>query len=177
MQTIGMSPAAVEALTRMGQLLIQMQVLEKLVSLSLTFPLRDVGVKTLDALFTAEAKNKKATIGRLIVALKSRVDLDDDFATMLDRFLDYRNTFVHDLDRMGGFEWQLEGGIARMHDFLDTLSTDTEFITKAFTSLLVEWSSAVGVHPEGTQSVRDILGDLDGIATTVFFTKPANEPP
>ncbi|MCO5152573.1 MULTISPECIES: hypothetical protein [unclassified Shinella] len=177
MQTVAMSPAAVEALTRMGQMLIQMQVLEKLVSLSLTFPLRDVGVKTLDALFAAEAKNKKATIGRLIVALKSRVDLDDDFATMLDRFLDYRNTFVHDLDRMGGFDWQSDSGIARMHDFLDTLASDTEFISKAFTSLLVEWTSANGVHPEGTQSVRDILGDLDGIATSIFFPKPVKGTP
>jgi hypothetical protein len=91
---------------------------------------------------------------------------------VLEAYLKDRNTLIHDLTRMGGFDYKSKEGLERMERFVGNLNQNYEVVTKVFTSLLWEWADQVGMN-EGMdrERVKRMLGDLDGIADHVFFSK------
>jgi hypothetical protein len=159
-------------LQTIGVLILVTQTTERLINSALTLCLADGELITAETLAKDKATYRKATLGRLIKVIKERTDLSEDFDQVLTAFLDDRNTLIHDLQRMGGFDQRSEESLDRMERFLANLNSNMEVVTKVFMSLLFEWSGQVGLAGDiDREKIRRVLGELDGIAGHVFYAK------
>lgn len=157
---------------QIGALIITMQTTERLIHTTLSYALPSAGgYNSLDDLLSEVRKNEGATLGRLIAKLKQRVELADDFEDVLRAFLKDRNALVHDLQRVPGFDLSSREGRAVAGAFLANLAENHLVVMKVFVSLLSDWSSQMGFRHEHEERVRSMLGELDGIASQVFFAK------
>ena len=155
-----------------GSLVVGMQVTEGLINTVLQLALSEGDAVTLEGLTKDQERFRKATLGRLIKAIKERSSISPDFDQVLEAYLKDRNTLIHDLSRMGGFDYMSKEGLERMERFVGNLNQNYEVVTKVFMSLLWEWADQVGMN-EGMdrERVKRTLGELDGIANQVFFAK------
>jgi hypothetical protein len=62
------------------------------------------------------------TVGYLLHELKMRVAIDDTFEEVLSKFLQVRNTIVHDVDEIPGWSFDNKVGISVAHSFLRRFS-------------------------------------------------------
>lgn len=155
-----------------GFLVVGMQQTEDLINTSLQLALPDGQFLTLDGLMRDKKRLRKATLGRLITVMKQRTALSPDFEEVLEAYLEDRNILIHDLGRMGGFDYKSKEGLDRMERFLGNLNQNYEVVTKVFLSLLWEWSGQVGISADiDHERVKRVLGDLDGIADQVFLPR------
>ena len=53
---------------------------------------------------------RKKTIGYFLTELRKRADLHDQFDQKLRDFLDHRNTFIHNLHDVPGWNLETQGG-------------------------------------------------------------------
>jgi hypothetical protein len=155
-----------------GFLVVAMQVTEGVINTALQLALREGDAVTLESLTKDQERFRKATLGRLIKAIKERSSISSDFDQVLEAYLKDRNTLIHDLGRMGGFDYKSKEGLDRMERFVWNLNQNYEVVTKVFMSLLWEWSDQVGMNDGmDRERVKRALGDLDGIAGHVFYRK------
>lgn len=155
-----------------GLLVVGMQQTEDLINTCLQLALPDGDVLTLDGLMRDKKRLRKATLGRLITVMKQRSALSADFDDVLEAYLQDRNILIHDLRRMGGFDYKSREGLDRMERFVGNLNQNYEVVTKVFMSLLWEWSGQIGINVGMDHArVKRVLGDLDGIADHVFLPK------
>lgn len=155
-----------------GFLVVGMQGTEDLINTALQLALPEGESLTLDSLTKDRALLRKATLGRLIKVLKARSNISSDFEQVLEAYLEDRNTLIHDLQRMGGFDYKSKEGLDRMELFVGNLNQNYEVVTKVFLSLLWDWADINGMNVGlDHERVRRVLGDLDGIAGHVFLSK------
>lgn len=155
-----------------GFLVVAMQKTESLINTALQLALPAGDAVTVESFTKDQEGFRKATLGRLIKAIKERSAISPDFDQVLEAYLKDRNTLIHDLTRMGGFDYKSKEGLEHMARFVENLNQNYEVVTKVFTSLLWEWADQVGMN-EGMdrERVRLMLGELDGITEHVFFSK------
>lgn len=164
-------PVQTNTLSNIGAVLVAMQVAERIIAGALTLVLPPSQIRTLDDLTRESAANHRATIGALLKKLKQRVDLDEDFEEVLTAFLKDRNDLIHDMDRIPGFDLRSRPGLEVADRFLSNLMENTETVTRAFVSLMVDWCNQVGYEHGKDREILDYLGDFEHIARDVFFLK------
>jgi hypothetical protein len=98
-----------------------------------------------------------------------RVEIDDDFTDVLHEFLRDRNTLIHDVKRIPGFDLKTKAGLKIAQQFLANLNANADTVAKVFMSLILEWSKQVGIRNEHEERIRKFLGDLDSVAGDVFY--------
>ena len=91
----GYKPVQEDVLKTMGLAVIAGQSVEHLLSTCLTFPLHGETLQTADQVQTMLERRSRATLGQLLNALRTRVDLHPTFDDQLGRFLEYRNIITH----------------------------------------------------------------------------------
>ncbi|MER8709130.1 hypothetical protein NKH49_26920 [Mesorhizobium sp. M1088] len=160
-------------LATIGTLVIFMQTAERVIATTLSLALPESPIQSVDDLTKETEANDKATLGALIKKLNRRVELDDDFAEVLEAFLIDRNALIHDVHRIPGFGLKTNVELAETSKFLRNLVENSQTVTRVFISLLVEWGAQIGSSLSQDEQIREFLGDLDGIATSIFFAKPA----
>lgn len=150
-------------------LVVNMQMTEKLIAAALTYAIPESRIRSIEELSGAAERYSKQTLGKLVQQLKMRVEIDDDFIEVLHAFLQDRNTLIHDVKRIPGYDHKTKAGLKSAEQFLDHLHANMVTVTKVFMSLLLEWSSQVGIRTEHEGRIRKFLGDLDGVAGDVFY--------
>jgi hypothetical protein len=137
----GYKPVQDDVLKTMGLAVIAGQSVEHLLSTCLTFPLHGETLQTADQVQTMLERRSKATLGQLLNALRTRVDLHPTFDDQLGRFLEYRNIIAHRLhDMPGGFDVHSDEGRARLKDFLLQYMDDGHIVSMVLIGVLREWA-------------------------------------
>lgn len=160
-----------DVLASIGALVIHMQTTERVIASALTHALTDATARTVDQLTDEMKANNRATIGSLVRKLKQKVDVHEDFERLLESFLEDRNSLIHDIDRIPGFDLQSEAGIGSANSFLSKLLGKAEMVTKVFLAASQEWAEEVG-YPSGKDPfIHRYLGEYRGSARVVFRRK------
>jgi hypothetical protein len=87
---------------------------------------------TFEMLEVQGAKHQKSPLGHFLGELRKRVVVDPDFDDTLKQFLEDRNTFVHDLTRIPGYNLGTEEGLQAGIDFIIKLTAQAEHVRNVF---------------------------------------------
>lgn len=142
----GYKPVQDDVLKTLGLAVIGGQGVERLMSFCLTFPLHGEPLQTVQELQTLLERHSKSTLGRLLKALRKRVELHPTFDDKLDRFLEYRNVIAHRLhDVPGGFDLHSDEGRQRLKDFLLQYMDDGQTVSMVLLGVFQEWARLEGI--------------------------------
>lgn len=119
-------------------MLCQLQGAEEAMSLCLT-ALRCESAKTVEELTSLDENHRKATLGQLIKKMSETVNIEADFAAVLDRFLTKRNMFVHRRFLHADFHPDLSSDARRNAiQFVEDLRTDYLIVKGVFMRYVCE---------------------------------------
>lgn len=142
----GYKPVQDDVLKTLGLAVIAGQGVEQLLSRCLTFPLHGEPLQTVEQIQLLLERHSKATLGRLLKALRERVDLHPTFDDKLDRFLQHRNIIAHRLhDVPGGLVLHSDEGRGRLKAFLLQYMEDGHTVSMVFLGVLRGWASQEGI--------------------------------
>jgi hypothetical protein len=142
-------------LTSMGATLILLQATEKIIDLCMTFVFQKASLLTLEGLERQQKEERKKTIGYFLAELRKRADLDDKFDQMLRDFLDHRNTFIHRLDDVQGWDIDTPDGRQVAAQFISKLASLNGRVLFTFCGFLRAWQKQTGMDvpiPSGSES-------------------------
>jgi len=103
-----------------------------------------------------KADNK--TMGQLLNALRSKVEISHDFDAALKRTLEARNTFVHEFSHI--FNLKSESGIRKAVNFLIKSMDDLEEVSNTLRAAIVIFGREKGVFDDELESNWRKYGDL-----------------
>src|SRR5271156_2786636 len=107
---------------------------------------------------------RKQTLGDFVKRLKRRVKLEPKFKDDLYRFLNMRNTFVHNLSEAPGWDMEAPEGRVVARKFMTELAVRSITITAIFTTLFsVSAKDEYGgdLFKEGQEIEWQIVGILE----------------
>jgi hypothetical protein len=107
-------PSEEETFSCIGQLLLMTQDAERSIStlIGIIYP---KGQPSWDEI----EKLNKNTLGALITKLKERIEMNDAFVRLLEKFLKHRNMFIHNLKKQSWFDINSKDGRDRIWKFLE----------------------------------------------------------
>jgi hypothetical protein len=165
-----------DVLVRIGVALLQIQTAEKVIKLCMTFVLQKTSPLTLEALEAQQESERRSTLGYFLNELKKRADVHPDFAEVLASFLAMRNTFVHNLTDVPGWDMNTDEGSARAREFLNELLRVADHVLKVFIGLVRAWQREVGFDDALDHGyLKEIDASYTWLAAQIF--SPQGKPP
>lgn len=161
--------AVVEVLADVGVALLHIQLAESVIKKVLHFVLPAKPIKNTKGFMRAEEALTKQTLGTLAKILKERADLHPRFEVVMERFVEDRNTLVHHLDDIPGFNDRSKEGQAQARIWLAELVNTTDLVVKIFMALMVAYSEQLGNGPAAPDGIRDYIGEDVIEMVDVFF--------
>jgi hypothetical protein len=156
----GYKPVQDDVLKTLGLAVIAGQGVERLLSTCLTFPLNGETLQTEEQLQVLIERHSQATLGRLLKALRQRVDLHPTFDGQLDRFLQSRNVIAHRLhDVPGGLDLHSDEGRGKLKAFLLQYMDDSRSVSIVLLGVLREWAPQVGIDLPGDHHLNQWMLD------------------
>jgi hypothetical protein len=157
-----------EVFFRIGLALFITQATEQVMKMCLTYLFPDGGMNTVDIL--KKAQRRKHTLGQIVIELRKRVGIDDNFDAILDEFLDKRNTLIHRLEDVPDLSLYSAQGIQIARRFVDRVLVLNESVFNVFIALARVWQHEVNIKTP----VDHLFGDIDAYRAVVdglFFEK------
>ena len=133
-----------EILAHIGLAVLAAQTVETLLRLCMTVVFQKNSPLTLEGLEQQERGERKRTIGYFINELRKRADLDDNLASMLEAFLEHRNTLVHSFNEIPGGNLDTPAGRRIVEEFLDNFSNECDVMIKVFSGAVLAWQEQIG---------------------------------
>jgi hypothetical protein len=162
-----------DILFRMGLALLFLQTTEQLIRGCLTYVFPSGGILTLEMLERIE--NRKHTLGQFLVELRKRIDVDDQFDSILAEFLDKRNILIHRIGDVPGWSLDNDHGLKIARQFVDRLLIIDQQVRGVFTAVLVTWAREVNI----TTPVDHLFADTEAyrnIVNALFFERSEPHP-
>jgi hypothetical protein len=106
-------------MTRIGLTLLQVQVTEHI--LQWCIGVVRLSEHTWQEIERLETKERKKTLGYFVAELRKIIDIDQEFEAVLMEFVDRRNTFVHHLKQVPGYNLKDEAGLNAAMSFVTDL--------------------------------------------------------
>ena len=124
--------------------------------LLLVFPGKEFS--DLDLFQKNEKHLNKATLGKLVKTLKSRVSLNDHFEAILDDYLNARNSLVHNWDEIPSWETE-ESAIA----FTVGVQKQAAYLSYTFTGFMRAWMEQVEFSSisEDFPELQNLFSEID----------------
>jgi len=165
----------VHVLARIGLVLLRIQAVENVILLCLTFVFKN-STKQWDKLHAKDEATRKQTLGFFLTELRKRVELNKSFDKDLESFLSMRNTFVHRLSDVPGWDVETQAGLMAAHKFLTELDDTTDHVGKVFHAFVRLWENHNGI--ENTDSDHPYFKDVDETYLKIlptFFSPKVDE--
>lgn len=148
--------------SNMGIALVQIQKTEQVLKFFTSHALQGKDVSWNQILVQAE-KDRRKTLGELMIRLRKMVDIAPEFDDQLAAFLRNRNIFVHDIFRVPGFgigtDQELSAGI----EFTQNLARQAEHVRDVVMGLARVIANAL--RPSGTNVVDKLKAEEIGSLT------------
>jgi hypothetical protein len=167
-----------DILTRIGLALILIQTTEHMIQFCMTYALPKGGIVTLAMLESQQNGARKKTLGQFLGELRKRVDLDDGFDTMLEEFLEKRNTLIHRIGDIPDWSLNHEAGLQAARRFTDRLIQLNDVVLRVFFGLARAWQTQTQITTPADSLFRPtgFFGEIDqvysALAASIFFEKP-----
>jgi ferritin len=126
----------------------------------MTFVFQEDPPMSISILESLKKAQKKKTLGLLINALRERVVVHPSFDGLLRAFLKHRNSFIHDLDRISGLDFDTKDGQRKFMEFLTTLFRENSEVTAIFAAFIDAWAKQVGIHPKLHQTNTEFYSSI-----------------
>lgn len=155
-----------------GQAVVSIQFAELTIRHTLHLVLPDKPPKTLKMFMRSGDALSKATLGHMAKTLRERVELQTGFDDLMTRFVDNRNTLMHHLNDIPGFEMGTADGREAGRRWLSALIEDTDSVVKIFSALHIAYAEAIGMDLDGMKPSLDLVGsDYEDIVESSFRWK------
>jgi hypothetical protein len=155
----------------MASCLLQLQTIERMIGLTITFVLQKSNMTPKTLLEQAE-KESKRTLGYFLKELQKRADVHPGFGSTLRRFLKQRNTFVHDLTDIPGSDLETEKGREIAARFLMELAQISNQVLFTFSALTRRWLKETKLNVKYDHPMlREIDEAFGGLVDDIFIAK------
>ena len=168
------SPNPEDIYSLIGFALGYIQSVEKNISFVTTYVLQDDNPLTLKKLNSIEKKKRKKALGYFLGKVKERADLFPALEELLSDFLKNRNDFIHNHDKIPGWDLHTEEGRDVAKQFTVNLWRQAHKINEIFAALVTRWQEQTGIYPpepHGGEAYIQELDDKYGALIDVFFTE------
>jgi hypothetical protein len=136
-----MSADSTTVYREIGTMLCQLQTLEEVMSFCLT-ALRCEPAITFEQITLLDEEHRKATLGRLVRLIPKSIEIEEDFARTIDRFISTRNLFVHHRFIHADFNPELSArACANALQFIEALRADYIIVKGVFARYILEIGS------------------------------------
>jgi hypothetical protein len=175
MERSAITPEQKDILAQVGMAVVVVQAAEQIIRLVMAYVIQGSEPLTLEYLQSLNQKERNKTIGFLWNQLRKRVDLDDSFDNTLCRFLEMRNTLIHNLDEIsGGWSLDNEQGRDLARKFLSEFGRVMNTVVSVFLGLVRSWQEQVGMNDRDIGIPPDPwLADIDAkykpLVEDIFF--------
>ena len=139
----------------MGVILIAVQSAEETINFALTFVFQGEERLTLEKLERIEAAERSGTLGRLLKQLRERVELSPEFDVLLTQFLSDRNTFIHRILEVPGFDLSTREGRNAATAFLSRFFSETKEVLHVFWAFIRAWQEQLHEKGYGVPGIFD----------------------
>jgi len=167
------SPNTEDIYSLIGFALTYIQSVEKNISFITTFVLQDEESLTIERLNSIKCRERKKALGYFIGKLKTRADLAPALEGLLADFLKNRNDFIHNQDKIEGWDLDTEEGIKNAKIFTVTLWRQAARINEILVALMLRWQEQTGIYPPGARNDDPHIKEIDekfGPYIDVLFT-------
>lgn len=157
-----------------GMALLTVQATEQIIRLVTTYVIPSPNPLTFESLQSRNREDRNRTIGFLVGKLRERVEVAPTFDERLRRFLEMRNTFVHNLDEVPGWTLETEQGREVAKRFLVEFFQVIEIVQNVFLGLIRSWQAENDMSHIGVSS-ESFFAEIDAkfkpLAERIFFAK------
>lgn len=150
--------------TNIGAAIIACQTVEKCINLTMKGVFPKEPIRTVEMLERLDEQHRRKTLGQFIHALRSRVGLAPEFDTLLESFLEHRNTLAHDLLRVPSHLFSTPEGFVRMNQYVLQTAQEANRLTQIFAALIDAWTEQVGMRDK-------LLQDQPEVYNSSFFAE------
>lgn len=160
--------------SNIGFALTYIQTVEKNIAFVTTFILQSEDPLTIEKLNSIKSKERKKALGYFIGKLKSRADLAPELEGFLAEFLKHRNDFIHNQDKIEGWNLDTKEGIAIAKAFTIRLWRQAAIINEILLALMLQWQKQTGIFPSGWKNDAPLIKEINekyGSHIDELFTK------
>jgi hypothetical protein len=172
------SPVQKQLMAWIGVTLLSIQSTETVIQLCIACVLPTSPNYTWEMLVTRQQQLRTKTLGHLLYEMRRRLKIIPHFEDILAKYLEMRNTFVHNVDEVPGWSLNTDEGIAAAHSFLTDLLRLNETVQAVFLGLLSAWQDENSMHIEvpgmpehGKRYFEHINATYKPLVDEIFFEK------
>lgn len=156
-----------------GFTLTYIQSVERNIRFCTTFVLQGNTELTWETLQHINGQERKKALGYFVGKIKERAQLFPAFEELLNDFLQQRNDFVHNQDRIPGWDLETEDGILVAKKFVVSLLRQAHVVNEIFATLVTKWQVQTKIDTPTTLELQSYLEDIEnryGAYINTFFT-------
>ncbi len=170
------SPNSEDIYSLIGFSLTYIQSVERSINFVTTYVLQDGDPLTLEKLNSIEERERKKALGYFIGKIKEKAQLAPPFEKLLADFLQNRNNFIHNHDKIPGWNLDTEAGVDIAKQFTVNLWRQAHKINEIFAALVSLWQEQAGIYLSANPEVEDYIKEIDekyGALIEILFTAKA----
>ena len=168
------SPNHEDVYSLMGFTLSYIQSVERNMKFVTTYVLQDGDSLTLEKLESINKKERKKALGYFIGKIRDRASLFPNFEELLSEFLNKRNDFVHNQDKIPGWDLSTPEGVVVARTFVISLLHQAHIINEIFAALLCKWQEQTGIYPPQSGESNEYINSIEeryGVYVDILFTE------
>jgi hypothetical protein len=144
-----------------GITLCYVQSVEQTIRFITTFVLQNGETLDLEKLNSLNNKEGKKALGYFIGLIKKRSDVIPEFEELMASFLQNRNDFVHNHDKIEGWDLDTEDGVKVSKIFMSKLLLQGHKLMEIFVALICRWQEQTGIYPQEVHGGEFLINKVD----------------
>jgi hypothetical protein len=156
-----------------GFTLTYIQSVERNIKFCTTFVLQGDTALTWERLQYIQGQEKKKALGYFLVKVRERAQLFPAFEELLNEFLQKRNDFVHNQDKIPGWNLSNEEGALVARKFVVSLLRQAHMVNEIFAALVNKWQIEAKLDVSTTPELQVFIEEIEnryGDYIDTFFT-------
>ncbi|HEY5405990.1 MAG TPA: hypothetical protein VIJ92_02845 [Ginsengibacter sp.] len=105
-------------------------------------------------LFSYEEKVRNKTLGQLLIAVRTKTEIQSDFGVILKKFLKDRNFFVHSIFNDVNYGLDTDDNCTKTELFLLELQDYGWNVQNVFLAFLMDWLKESGVYEHLPENIK-----------------------
>jgi hypothetical protein len=150
-----------KVLAEIGRIILVSQTAERLIDFCMTFVIQKDSPLTIEKLEAQRSAERRKTLGYFLAQLRQRADVAEGFDQLLTRFLEMRNTLVHRVTEIEGWNLSNESGREAAVRFLGELGWLSVQVMKIFMGFIRAWEVQTGTRSPVPPGGEELFAEID----------------
>ncbi len=149
-------------LAAIGTAVLVAQGAEDVLRLCMTFVVQKGDAPlTIETLEAQQSRERRKTIGYFVGELRKRATVRGDLDTLLSDFIEKRNTLIHRVHDVPGWDMRELEGRKVARSFADDLTVLSFEVAKIFVGFIRAWQEQRGIHTPLPSGTEDFFAEID----------------